>query len=126
MARRLPGSLLLILLFFGLLYTGVASADAPQNGTLTVSVSPLALFLQGEVIIQVGEFTCHFVNGIDILNVCTNLPPGDYAVSATSEGLVAFPTLYQIHIPAGNNPAIDLPFNFYDHHHFIYMPTVQP
>lgn len=127
MARRLPGTLLLLFLFLGLLYSGVASAasDVPQNGVITVNVSPLALFLQGEVIIQVGEYTCHFVNGVDITNVCSNLPAGDYAVSATSEGFVVSPSMYRVNIPTEESSAVELPFNFYDFEHLIFMPTVQ-
>ena len=60
MSRRLPGSLTLILLLLGFLYTRSAWAESngDNSGEVLVRVSPLTLLMQNEVTIKVGEFTC--------------------------------------------------------------------
>ncbi|MCC6454540.1 MAG: hypothetical protein IT328_06330 [Caldilineaceae bacterium] len=125
MSRRLPGSLLLVLLLMGLLYTRVAWAEssAPQTGTVQVSVSPLLLLLNDEVTIQVGPYTCRFVKDSTPASVCSNLPPGEYEVSAQAEGYIVSPSAYHIEVPSKMNS--DLYFRFYANNHQLYMPSLQ-
>jgi hypothetical protein len=125
MSRRLPGSLLLVLLLMGLLYTRVAWAEssAPQTGTVQVNVSPLLLLLNDEVTIKVGPYTCHFVKDITPASVCSNLPPGAYEVSAQAEGYIVSPPAYHIDVPF--NTKGNLHFKFYANNHQLYMPSLQ-
>ncbi len=125
MSRRLPGSLLLVLLLMGLLYTQVAWAkdSTPQTGNVQVSVSPLALLLNNDVTIKVGPYTCHFVNGIDPSSICSNLPAGEYEVSAQAEGYIVSPPAYRVDVPSGMNGSLS--FKFYANNHQLYMPSMQ-
>jgi hypothetical protein len=128
MSRRLPGSLLLILLLLGLLYTrsAWAESDGAHSANVSVRVSPLTLLLQNNVTIKVGEFTCQLANGSDPSSVCSNLPPGEYEVSAHSEGYFVAPSSYRVDLSSDANNALF--FNFYQDNHQIYMPNlrVQP
>jgi hypothetical protein len=144
MLRRLPNSLLLILLLFALLYTSPAWAESngEESGNVSVRVSPLTLLVQNEVTIKVGEFTCLLVNGIDPSSVCSDLPPGEYEVSASAEGYIVSPSSYQLTIPdnaqdsedadeesddssgAGDEDS-DYYFWLYQIHNRLYVPNVQ-
>jgi hypothetical protein len=124
MVRRLLGTLLLVLLLLALLYTRSvwAEGSAPQTGQVTVNVSPLALLLEEEVTIQVGEYTCPLVQGIEPASICHNLPAGEYEVTAQAKGFVVEPFHYQIHVPPNN----DLSFKLYSYQHQAFMPNVAP
>lgn len=101
MSRRLPGTLLLILLALGFISARPAWAEGngDQVGNVLVRVSPLTLLLEHEVTIKVGDFTCHLVNGVDPSSQCSNLPPGEYEVRAVSEGYFTVPPSYPLMIP---------------------------
>jgi len=101
MSRRLPGTLLLILLALGFISARPAWAEGngEQIGNVLVRVSPLTLLMEHEVTIKVGEFTCHLVNGVDPSSQCSNLPPGEYEVRAVSEGYFTVPPSYPLIIP---------------------------
>ncbi len=128
MSRRLPGTLMLVLLLLGLLYarfhtrSAWAEASAPQMGGVTVSVSPLQLFFEEEVTVKVGEYKCEFVHGVDIASICSDLPEGDYEVTAQAKNFVVEPTSYTINMP--NNHL--LAFRFYHYNHQIFLPMVEP
>lgn len=125
MPRRLPGTLLLALLLFGLLLTRPAWAKTDYDGTtdVMVLVSPLTLLMQNQVTVKVGEYTCVFLNGIEPASVCKDVPPGDYEVSATSEGYIVSPRSYNVHIGPGRHNAFY--FKLYQNNHQLYMPSVQ-
>ncbi len=137
MSRRLPGSLLLIALLLGLLYSSSVQAESRgvDLGQVLVRVSPLTLLLKNEVTVKVGEFTCQVINGNDPASLCSNLPPGDYQVSAYSAGYLVWPPHYDITIAGGAEDSGDAPdkanqagdfyFNFYENNHQIYMPDLQ-
>jgi hypothetical protein len=129
MSRRLPGSLLLILIFLGLLYTrpAWAGSDSAHSANVSVRLSPLALLLQNNVTIKVGEFTCQLANGSDPSSVCPNLPPGEYKVSAHAEGYFVAPSSYRIDLSSEPNSGShnDLFFNLYQNNHQLYMPSLQ-
>jgi hypothetical protein len=127
MSRRLPGSLLLILLLLGLGFFYANAASAGSNGAhsanVMVRVSPLALLVQNEVTVKVGEYTCNYVNGIEAASVCWDLPPGDYEVSATSDGYIVLPPVHNIKIQPDSN--IPVYFRLYQNNHQLYVPNVQ-
>jgi hypothetical protein len=152
MPRHFLGSLILILLLFGLLYTRPAWAESngEETGQVFVRVSPLTLLLENNVTIKVGDFTCELAQGIDTSSVCEDLPPGDYEVTATSEGYIVVPPSYQLTVPgdpeesededrdeeesdkedSGDSPDAanlngDFFFRFYQIRNELYMPTVQ-
>jgi hypothetical protein len=127
MSRRLPGSLLLILLLLGLGLFYTHSVSAGSNGehsaNVMVRVSPLTLLEQNKVTVKVGEFTCSYENGIEASSVCWDLPAGAYEVSATSDGYIVSPPVHTINIqPNSNNPVY---FKLYQNNHQLYMPNVQ-
>lgn len=131
MSRRLPGSLLLILLLLGIFYaymsSGTPSALADSNGehsaNVMVRVSPLTLLAQNQVEVKVGEYTCKYATGIEPASVCWDLPPGEYEVSATSDGYIVSPPSVKIDITSNsNNPVY---FRLYQNNHQLYMPNVQ-
>lgn len=145
MSRRLPGTLLLILLALGFISARPAWAEANSEvGNVLVRVSPLTLLLEHEVTIKVGEFTCHLVNGVDPSSQCSNLPPGEYEVRAVSEGYFTVPPSYPLIIPGEteeedkgadaqvNAAAVDAEgeflFKFYQIRNEMFMPSmhVQP
>jgi hypothetical protein len=131
MSGRLPGTLVLILLFAGLFIARTAWAGS-QGGesNVLVRVSPLALLLANDVTIKVGDFTCQVVQGADPSSVCFNLPAGEYEVSATSDGYIVMPPTYSLHI-AGNSQnsggveGSEFYFRLYQINNRLYMPTVQ-
>ena len=146
MSRRLPGSLLLILLALGFLYARPAWAESgvDQVGNVLVRVSPLTLLLENEVTIKVGDFTCHLVNGVDPSSQCSNLPPGEYEISAVLAGYFTVPPSYPLvipgdpedeeeastvasvaHAPDAMDQEGEFLFKFYQIRNEMYMPTVQ-
>jgi hypothetical protein len=125
MSRRLPGSLLLILLALGLFFTrsAWAGSDGAHTANVMVHVSPLKLLMENAVTVKVGEFTCDFVDSFEPSSVCWDLPAGEYEVSATSEGYIVSPSTYHINLESGtNNPFY---FRFFEINHQLYMPNVQ-
>jgi hypothetical protein len=125
MVRRLSGSLLLILLLLGLLYAQPAWAEGhdENSANVMVRVSPLALLVQNKVIIKVGEYTCDYANGIEPASVCWKLPPGDYEVSATSDGYIVSPPHYHLDLSSNSNNT--LYFRLYQNNYQLYMPSMQ-
>jgi hypothetical protein len=137
MSRRLPGLLVLILLLIGFCYarTAWAESDGVDSATVLVRVSPLTLLTTNEVTIKVGEFSCQLVFSGELSSLCTDLPPGDYTVSAYSEGYIVSPPSYTVNIPGDPEDSGDDPdaasletefyFRFYENNHQIYMPNLQ-
>ncbi len=128
MSRRLPGTLVLVLLLLGLLHTRFhtqlawAEASAPQTGRVTVSVSPLQLLFDDAVTVKVGEYTCEIVNGLDVASICSNLPAGTYEVTAQAKNFIVEPANYTINVPPNNL----LAFKLYHYNHQIFLPMVEP
>jgi hypothetical protein len=124
MSRRLPGMLVLVLLLLGLLHTrsALAKASVPQTGRVTVSISPLQLLFEDAVTVKVGEYTCEFVNGLDVASICSNLPEGTYEVTAQAKNFIVEPATYTINVPPNNL----LAFKFYHYNHQVFLPQVKP
>lgn len=125
MSRRLPGNLLLILLLVGLFYTRSAWADSNgiHTANVMVRVSPLELLTNNKVTVKVGEYTCNYLNGVEPSLACWNLPPGEYEVSAISDGYIVAPPSYEINVTSDSNNA--LYFRLYQNNHQLYMPNLQ-
>ena len=125
MSRRLPGLLLLALLLCGFLYarSAWAESDGMHSANVMVRVSPLTLLTSNDVAVKVGEYSCTYVDGIEPSLACWDLPPGEYKVSATSDGYIVSPPVYNININSDSNNA--LYFRFYENNHQLYMPNVQ-
>jgi hypothetical protein len=132
MQTRWPGLILLLCVALGLLYgrsvwAAPLSADHPPRGAaLHVQVSPLALVHQGQVTVRVDGEPCLMVTGAEAGGVCPDLPPGDYAVSATAPGYSVVPAAHTLHVAADEQGALQVEFNFYRADHRVFMPLIQP
>jgi hypothetical protein len=123
MLRRLD-PLLLLLIIVGILYTrsAWAESDGSHSASVMVRASPLSLLIQDQITVKVGEFSCDLLNGPEPASVCSQLPPGEYEVSATSAGYFASPASREIDIASDSTS--HLFFNFYENNHQLYIPDV--
>jgi hypothetical protein len=136
MSRRLPGLLVLMFLLIGFFYarSAWAESDGVHSANVLVRVSPLTLLTTNAVTIKVGEFSCQLVFSGELSSLCADLPPGDYKVSAYSEGYIVLPLSYTVNIPGDPEDSEDsvdavgqeteFYFKFYKNNHQIYMPNL--